>query len=118
MVEVMAGRTVAALEQAGTRIRMRPDDGKDITVDHVALLFGYRPNTSEPWPAELALDKDLRGYLVVDGNMETSCRGVFAVGDVANPAHPCIATAIGSGTMAARRIQNLLVREDASPPGR
>jgi thioredoxin reductase len=118
MVEVMAGRTVAALERAGTRIRMRSDDGKEITVDHVALLFGYRPNTSEPWLAELALDKDPRGYLVVDGNMETSCRGVFAVGDVANPAHPCIATAIGSGTMAARRIQKLLAREDASPLGR
>jgi thioredoxin reductase (NADPH) len=118
MVEVMAGRTVAALEQAGTRIRLRPDDGKEITVDHVALLFGYRPNTSEPWLAELALDKDTRGYLVVDGNMETSRRGVFAVGDVANPVHPCIATAIGSGTMAARRIQKLLAREDASPPGR
>jgi thioredoxin reductase (NADPH) len=50
--------------------------------------------------------------------METSCRGVFAVGDVANPAHPCIATAIGSGTMAARRIQKLLARGDASPPAR
>jgi thioredoxin reductase (NADPH) len=117
MVEVMAGRTVAAFEQAGTPIRLRVDDGGEITVDHVALLFGYRPNTSEPWLAELALDKDLRGYLVVDGNMETSCRGVFAVGDVANPAHPCIATAIGSGTMAARRIQKLLAREDASPRG-
>ena len=118
MVEVMAGRTVAALEPAGTRIRVQADDGKEITVDHVALLFGYRPNTSEPWLAEFALDKDPRGYLVVDGNMETSCRGVFAVGDVANPAHPCMATAIGSGTMAARRIQKLLAREAASPPGR
>ena len=59
---------------------------------------------SEPWLAELALEQDAHGYLVVDGNMETSCRGVFAVGDVANPAHPCIATAIAAGTMAAREI--------------
>jgi len=116
MVEVMAGRTVAALEEAGSRIGMRLDDGAEITVDQVALLFGYRPNTSDPWLAELALDKDPRGYLVVDGNMETSCRGVFAVGDVANPAHPCIATAIGSGTMAARSIQKLLARENTPPP--
>jgi thioredoxin reductase (NADPH) len=117
MAEVMAERTVAALEEAGSRIRVRLDDGGEITVDHVALLFGYRPNTSEPWLAELALEKDLRGYLVVDGNMETSCRGVFAVGDVANPGHPCIATAIGSGTMAARRIQQVLARENVPPSG-
>jgi thioredoxin reductase len=48
---------------------------------------------------------DAHGYLEVDRNMETSCRGVFAAGDVANPAHPCIATAIASGTIAAREIQ-------------
>ena len=118
MVEVMAGRTVTALEEAGSRIGMRLDDGAEITVDQVALLFGYRPNTSDPWLAELALDKDPRGYLVVDGNMETSCRGVFAVGDVANPTHPCIATAIGSGTMAARRIQQLLAPRNEPASGR
>ena len=54
--------------------------------------------------AELALERDRRGYLVVDANMETSCPGAFAVGDVANPIHPCIATAIATGTMAAREI--------------
>ena len=111
----MVGRAVAALEQAGKRIRVRSNDGGEIEVDHVVLLFGYQPNTSEPWLAELALDKDPRGYLAVDGNMETSRRGVFAVGDVANPAHPSIATAIGSGTMAARRIQKLLARAVVSP---
>jgi hypothetical protein len=36
------------------------------------------------------------------------------MGDVANPRHPCIATAIASGTMAAREIQRRL----ASPPTR
>jgi len=51
---------------------------------------------------------------VVDGNMETSCRGVFAVGDVSNPAHPCIATAIASGAVAARTIEKRLARATAS----
>jgi len=118
MAQVMAARTVAQLEEAGSRIRVRLDDSREIVVDHVALLFGYRPNTSEAWLAELALEKDPRGYLVVDGNMETSCRGVFAVGDVANPTHPCIATAIGSGTMAARRIQQLLAPRNEPASGR
>jgi hypothetical protein len=30
---------------------------------------------------------------------------VFAVGDVSNPDHPCTATAIAAGTVAARSIQ-------------
>ncbi len=107
---VMAERTVAALDDAGTKVRVRLNDGGELEVDHVVLLFGYQPNTDEPWLAELALERDAHGYLEVDGNMETSCRGVFAVGDVANPAHPCVATAIASGTMAAREIQKRLAR--------
>lgn len=110
MARVMVERAVAALDEAGSRVRLRLNGGGGLEVDHVVLLFGYRPNASEPWLAGLALEKDTSGYLVVDGNMETSCRGVFAVGDVANPAHPCIATAIGSGTMAAREIQRRSLR--------
>ena len=112
MATVMAERTVEALGGGASKVRVRLD-GDDIEVDHVILLFGYRPNANEPWLAELALATDPLGYLVVDGNMETSCRGVFAVGDVSNPAHPCIATAIASGTVAARTIEQRLARADA-----
>jgi thioredoxin reductase len=114
MATVMAERTVEALDAAAPRVRVRLDRGGDIEVDHVALLFGYRPNTNKPWLAELALATDALGYLAVDGSMETSCRGVFAVGDVSNPAHPCIATAIASGTVAARTIEKRLARERAT----
>ena len=116
MATVVAERTVKALDAAASRVRVRLDGGDDIEVDHVILLFGYRPNTNQPWLAELALATDALGYLVVDGNMETSCRGVFAVCDVSNPAHPCIATAIASGTVAARTIEKRLARERATAP--
>jgi thioredoxin reductase (NADPH) len=104
MAQVLARRTVRALDDVNSRVRLRLDDGDHIDADHVLLLFGYRPNSAESWMAELALERDSRGYVVVDGNMETSCPGAFAVGDVANPIHPCIATAIATGTMAAREI--------------
>jgi thioredoxin reductase len=105
IARVMAGKTVTALEPANAGVRVRLSEGGTLDVDHVLLLFGYQPNTDEPWLKELALTLDKDGYVIVDGNMETSCRGVFAVGDVANPAHPCVATAIGTGTMAGREIQ-------------
>jgi thioredoxin reductase len=108
MARILAPRSVQALEEFSSRVRLRLDRGDRIEADHVLLLLGYRPNSDEDWMAELALETDGQGYLIVDGNMETSCPGVFAVGDVANPAHPCIATAIGSGTMAAREIARRL----------
>jgi thioredoxin reductase (NADPH) len=107
-VKVLADRTVAALDQAGTRVRVRLNDGGELDVDHVVLLLGYLPGTTGTWLSELAPETDNHGYLIVDGNMETSCRGLFGVGDVANPVHPCIATAMGSGAMAAREIQRRL----------
>jgi thioredoxin reductase len=111
LAKVMAQRTVEALDDAASKVRIRLHGGGEIEADHVVLLFGYRPNTDQPWLAELAPATDARGYLVVDGNMETSRRGLFAAGDVANPADPCIATAIASGTIAARHIAKRLAEE-------
>ena len=114
LVQVMPGRTIEALDDAGSRVSVRLNGGGEIEADHVVLLFGYRPNTNETWLAELGLATDARGYLVIDGNMETSCRGAFAAGDVANPAHPCIATALASGAIAARQIAKRLACNDAA----
>ena len=104
MARILAPRAVRKLEEFSSRVRLLLNHGDPVEADHVLLLLGYRPNSDEDWMAALALPQDGRGYLVVDGNMETSSPGVFAVGDVANPAHPCIAAATGTGTMAAREI--------------
>jgi thioredoxin reductase (NADPH) len=111
MARILAQRSVRALEDLDSKVRLRLDGGEHIEADHVVLLFGYRPNTGESWMAELALEQDRRGYVIVDANMETSCPGAFAAGDVANPSHPCIATAIAAGSMAAREIGKRLALE-------
>ncbi len=111
----MAPASVHALEDLGPKLRLQLDSGDRVEADHVLLLLGYRPNSDADWMAKLALAQDRKGYLVVDGNMETSCSGAFAVGDIANPAHPCIATAIGSGTMAAREIGKRLAAQHRLP---
>ena len=108
MVRILRQRSVRAVEDCDPKVRLQLDDGDRIEADHVILLFGYRPNSDEPWMADLSLEQDRRGFIVVNGNMETSCPGVFAVGDVVNPSHPCIAAAIASGTMAAREIAKRL----------
>ena len=104
MAQVLAGRKVRALEDYDRRVRLRLDDGSKFDADHVVLLCGYLPNSDEAFFAALAPAQDKRGYLVVNGNAETSCPGVFAIGDIANPLHPSIASAIASGAIAAREI--------------
>ena len=52
---VLAGRTVASLAETGGRIDLRLDDGSGFEADRIVLLFGYRPNTHQPWLADLAL---------------------------------------------------------------
>ena len=110
LVDLRAKQEVVALDDRGQSVRAHLSDGSHLDVDHILLLLGYRPNTREPWLDDLPIETDARGYFVVDGNMETSCWGVFAVGDVANPIHPCTATAIATGTMAAREIQKRMGR--------
>jgi thioredoxin reductase (NADPH) len=110
MARVIAGRAVKGLQGSHGQLTLHLDDESEFNADHVLLLFGYLPNSEASWMSDLPLARDARGYLKVDANMETSCRGVFAVGDIANPLHPCIATAVGNATKAAREIGRRLQR--------
>ncbi len=49
-----------------------------------------------------ALDPD--GYILIDATCKTRAEGIYAVGDVANPISPTIATAAGMGATAAKAI--------------
>jgi thioredoxin reductase (NADPH) len=78
-----------------------------LTVDRIFARTGFAPNTD--FPAELGplaeLAKDGRGYLSRDAWMRTSHRPVYAIGDVGNPDHPSVVTAIADGAVAARAIE-------------
>lgn len=106
LVEIVADCAVEALaDDSSALLEVHLDNGRRIAADRVLLLLGYRPRSREAWLTTLAPQMDAQGYLLVDRNMETSCRGLFAIGDVGNPAHPSIATAVASGVVAAQEIQ-------------
>lgn len=103
-IAVIADVVVKAVADGPNGVVVLFDGGTTLDVDRIVLCLGYVPNSDAAWIGTLGIAKDAGDYIVVDGNMETSCRGVFAIGDVANSHHPCAATAIAAGTMAAREI--------------
>lgn len=78
-----------------------------MAVRGVLIRVGVEPN-SEPFRGQL--HTDARGYIVVDGQQETSAEMVFAVGDVSNPLAPTISGAAGAGATAAKVIASRLSR--------
>jgi len=76
-----------------------------MAVRGVLVRVGVEPNT-ELFRAQLHMDG--RGYVVVDGEHETSAEMVFAVGDVSNPQAPTISGACGAGATAAKVIASRL----------
>src|SRR6516165_810001 len=54
------------------------------------------------------IDLDRRGFIVVDGVLATSCRGVFAAGDVVSGAYWRVSNALGHGSMVSRSLLRYL----------
>ena len=76
-----------------------------LAVRGVLIRIGVEPNT-ELFADQIRLDQ--AGYVVVNGEQETSLPFVFAIGDVANPSAPTIAGATGAGATAAKVIASRL----------
>lgn len=71
----------------------------DIDIDGFFLAIGHKPNT-DFLKGQVALDK--QGYIALGGiTTETSVKGVFAAGDVADPHYRQAIVAAGSGCRAA-----------------
>ncbi len=77
---------------------VKTGDISDLKVDGVFIFVGTLPNTGYV-PAEI--ERNSRGFLITDDNMETSVPGVFAAGDVRAKLLRQIVTAVGDGATAA-----------------
>ena len=76
-----------------------------MAVRGVLIRVGVEPNT-ELFQGQCHTDE--RGYVVIDGEQETSAEMVFAVGDVSNPLAPTVSGAVGAGATAAKVIASRL----------
>ena len=65
-----------------------------------AVFYGWQACV----PAGLNLILDERGFVTTDAFGQTSCPQVYAIGEVTQKQHPCIATAMAEGVVAAKAI--------------
>lgn len=89
---------------------LKTSETRTLPIDAVLIRVGVIPNTellSEPGAIAtgfLRLALDPNGYVIVDHTCKTSVAGIYAVGDVANPAAATINSAAGMGATAAKAI--------------
>ena len=72
---------------------------KVIAIDGVFLAVGWRTNTKM---LHLPVEATSAGYLKTDGNLMTSCQGLFAAGDVRDTDMWQVLTACADGARAAK----------------
>jgi 3-phenylpropionate/trans-cinnamate dioxygenase ferredoxin reductase subunit len=83
-VQMLMGTGVDAFEGATAVERVRTSDGRVLDCDFVVVGVGVQPRTELAAEAGITVENGI----AVDEHLETSARGVFAAGDVANAYHP------------------------------
>jgi thioredoxin reductase (NADPH) len=101
----------------GVRLKnVKTEEEPTLQAEGVFIYVGTIPNTGF---LEGQLELDDRGYIVTDRQCHTSVPGIFAAGDVQEPVLRQIATAVGSGAMAAMEAEKFIAElEDRAYPER
>ncbi len=94
LTEMPVGEKVASVKT--TNLKTGAESA--IKTDGLFIFIGHTPNT-ELFEGQLTLDD--RGYIDVDGLMQTNVKGVYAAGEVADPHFRQVITSAGMGAGAA-----------------
>jgi thioredoxin reductase (NADPH) len=103
VVEEISGGNV--VEKVKIRDINSPDMGREIPVHGVFIFIGLTPKTEI---VRGVADLDDAGYIVVNRNMQTSAKGVFAGGDCISKLLRQVVTACGDGATAAASAQHYI----------
>jgi thioredoxin reductase (NADPH) len=123
-IEVLAGTSVTALEgKEGVleTIRWRQKGKDEVTrnIRHLFLFIGADPNTA--WLANSGIELDDKGFVRTGLDfgadrrpLETSRRGVFAIGDVRSGSVKRVAAAVGEGAQVVATLHSYLAAESGA----
>ena len=82
-VAVHLGTHATSVARSGDAIRLTLANGTILEADALLVTAGRAPNTPDLDVARSGIALDDRGYLACDEHLQTSCAGVYGLGDVA-----------------------------------
>lgn len=66
----------------GSTCVVEREGGEPLTADRVLVAVGRKPYTDGLGLETVAIERDARGRIPIDGHFRTSCAGIYAIGDV------------------------------------
>src|SRR5215475_11165907 len=87
-ITVLTNAKISNVKAAKDSVSMTIDAGgekKDVKCDVVLVAAGRAPNVDEVGLKEAGVQLTDRGFVKINDHMETSTKGIFAIGDVAGP---------------------------------
>src|SRR5947207_787274 len=125
-VEVLTQTKVTGLEGRDgvlEAIRWRQGSGEEVRrpIQHLFLFIGADPNTD--WLSGSGVALDAKGFVLTGGDcnetrnpLETSRRGIFAIGDVRSGSIKRVAAAVGEGAQVVATLHATLAAIGPEPP--
>jgi glutathione reductase (NADPH) len=83
-IRVVTGRTITAIEQAGSHYSVHISDGNCVPADRVMFATGRFPNVAKLGLDAAGVETAKDGSVIVDDHSRTSVPNIYAVGDVTN----------------------------------
>lgn len=87
--EIVTEAKVEKITKGGGRARVviATKDGKtrEVEADKVLMAVGFKPNSGDLGLEAVGVQLDSRGHVKVNERLETSVKGIYAIGDVTGP---------------------------------
>jgi dihydrolipoamide dehydrogenase len=87
-ITVLTGAKISNVKTAKSSVSMTVDSGgekKELTADVVLVAAGRAPNVEQIGLKEAGVQLTDRGFVKINERMETTAKGIYAIGDVAGP---------------------------------
>jgi len=81
-IRVLCGKGVEKLEVTENGVTASVNDGSTIEGSIALVCVGRRPATRDTGLENAGIATDRRGFIAVDGHMETDVHGIYAIGDI------------------------------------
>ncbi len=87
-ITVLTGAKISNVKLAKASVSLTVESGgekKEVTCDVVLVAAGRAPNIEEVGLKEAGVQLTDRGFIKINERMETTAKGIYAIGDVAGP---------------------------------